>query len=97
MFLHKIIILLLLVLNLNSFASSEKTSIPITIQATIVEAFPINKNLQIKNNVIIIKDKEIKNVEINGKKIKKSNKYVYQYNLKKQEQKQKFIKVQLEI
>lgn len=87
-----------LTISFNSFGNdlkkTETTSIPIVVKAEIVEGKSIADNISINNNNIVLKSNNIKSVSINDKKIYKKNE-VFSYKL--EDNKQKFIKVDIKL
>lgn len=71
------------------------TSIEVETRATIVKPTKILNDIEIKNNTLSIENENIKNITIDGEKVKKKNSYIYSHKLKNP--KKKFIRVGIEI
>ncbi|WP_281699727.1 hypothetical protein [Cetobacterium somerae] len=73
---------------------SESVSIPVVVKAEIVEATKVSENIKTNENIISIKDKDIKEVFINKKNIYKKNNS-FSYNL--DGDKRKFIEIDIKL
>jgi hypothetical protein len=73
---------------------SESVSIPVVVRAEIVEATKVSENIKTNENIISIKDKDIKEVFINKKNIYKKNNS-FSYNL--DGDKRKFIEIDIKL
>lgn len=102
MFFKKIILYVfigLYLLSFKSFAGENSkvkvVSIDIETRAEVVNPTKILNDIEIKNSIINVKDKNIKKLTIEGKKVKKNTDQIYTYELK--DLNKKFIRIGIEI